>query len=209
MRSAELAAIPAGAKDARLVLQEADRCVSVAGRVVSRSGKPVGGVVVLPGRRLVRWPYLTSRPPYPSFGEPATTDTDGKFSFDRLLPDGLSFQLASPNLLMLSWEPPAGAKLDDLEIVVALRCHVQVDLGDRPDLADSFIVLDGEGVKIEAIEYRGPIAVGGPSVRIAKGRSAVVAVTEDARTLVLSKGQQEVGRFPLSLEPGELKVVRP
>src|SRR5262249_12472381 len=172
-------------------------------------GKPVEGVLVFPGRKLVRWPYMTKEHVYPMFGESATTDTEGRFAFDRLYSDGLSFQLGSPKLLITSWEPPAGAKLVQLEIVVALSCHVQVDLSGRHDLADSFVVLDGRGAKIEAIEYRGPTAVIGPAVRIVQGRSPVVAVTEDARTLVLSKGQQEVGRFPLSLEPGELKVVRP
>lgn len=209
MRSVEIPAVPAGTKDARLVLRDADRCVRVAGRVVSRSGSAVAGVRVAPGRRLARWPYFENVPPFPMFGEAATTDAEGRFAFDRLLPDGLSFQLGSPNLLVLSWDPPAGAKLDQLEIVVALRCHIQVDLGDHPELADSFVVLGGDGAKIEAIEFRGPTAFSHPTVKIVEGRSPVVAVTEDARTLVLSKGQQEVGRFPLSLEPGELKIVRP
>src|SRR5262249_48701218 len=142
MRSAEIPAIPAGTKDAHLELGGADHCIRVAGRVVLRSGKPVEGVLVFPGRKLVRWPYLTKEHVYPMFGESATTDTEGRFAFDRLYSDGLSFQLGSPKLLITSWEPPAGAKLDQLEIVVALRCHVQVDLSDRPDLADSFVVLD-------------------------------------------------------------------
>jgi RNA polymerase sigma-70 factor (ECF subfamily) len=209
MRSAEIAAIPAGTKDARFVLDGADRCVHVAGRVVSRSGKPVEGVLVFPGKRIARWPFVPGNRPFPTFGESATTDAEGRFAFERLLPDGLTFQLGSPKLLMLSWDPPAGAKLDDLEITVALRCHLQIDLGDRLDLGDSFIVLRADGEKVETIEYRGPTAIGHPSVRISHGRSPVVAVTDDATTLVLSKGNQEVARLPLTLSPGELTVVRP
>ena len=47
------------------------------------------------------------------------------------------------------------------------------------------------------------------NVPIADGRSPVVATPEEARTLVLKKGGQEVARLPLELVPGELKVVRP
>jgi len=102
-----------------------------------------------------------------------------------------------------------GAKLDDLEIRVALRCHVQVDLGDRADLADAFVVLDAAGSKLQALEYKGPMAMPHDPVPIELGKSPVVAITEDARTLVLSKKGEEVTRFPLSIAPGELKVVHP
>ena len=183
-------------------------CVRVAGRVVSRSGKPVGGLTLHAGVRLSRWPYGND-PPFAIHGDSTTTDAEGRFAFETLSPEGLSLQLISPNLLVVDWKPPLGAKLGDLEIQVALRCHVQVDLGDRPDSAESFVVLDGAGAKVEALEYRGPMAMVHDPVPIELGRSPVVAITEDAKLLVLSKGGQEVARFPLSLAPGELKIVRP
>lgn len=205
---AETGPLLAGTRDVRLVLKGGEHCVRVAGRVVSRAGKPVEGVLLHPGVRLARWPYGES-PQFATHGDSTATDADGRFAFEKLSPEGLSFQLLSPNLLVMEWKPPADAKLDDLKIEVALRCHVQVDLGDREEYAESFVVLDGAGSKIEALEYQGPMAMVHDPVPIELGRSPVVAITEDAKTLVLSKGGQEVARFPLSLAPGELKVVRP
>jgi RNA polymerase sigma-70 factor (ECF subfamily) len=208
LQHAEIGSVAAGGQDVRLVLKGAERCVRVAGRIVSRGGKPVEGVEVNPGVRLPHWPYVDD-PKFATHGDPVTTDAEGRFEFEKLSPEGLSFQLLSPQLLVMEWTPPADAKLGALEITVALRCHVQVDLGDRKDFADSFVVLDGAGSKLEAIEYQGPIAMVDDPVQIELGRSAVVAVSEDARTVVLSKGEEEVGRIPIALAPGELKVVRP
>jgi hypothetical protein len=200
--------IPAGSLDVRLVLRGVDRCIRVAGRVTSRAGKPVEGVVLHPGRKVRRWPFVED-PPFPMFGASATTDAEGRFTFERLSPDGLSFQLLSPSLLVTEWTPPTDARLDDLVIVVALRCHVQVDLGDRKDFASSFTVLDKDGGPIKTLEYRGTAVWVDEFVPIEDGHSPVVAVTEDAKTLVLSKGGVEVTRLALDLVPGELKVVRP
>jgi RNA polymerase sigma-70 factor (ECF subfamily) len=205
---AETGPVAAGKRDVRLVLEGAAKCVRVAGRVVSRAGRPVEGVTLHPGLRLVRWPYVQD-PPFAMHGDSATTDADGRFAFEKLSPEGLSFQLISPNLLVMDWKPPADAKLDELEVIVALRCHLQVDLGSRIELAESFVVLDASGAKIEALEYQGPMAMVQDPVPIENGRSPVVAVTEDAKTLVLSKGGAEVARFPLDLAPGQLKIVRP
>ncbi len=204
----ETAPIAAGKRDVRLVLEGAANCVRVAGRVVSRAGRPVEGVTLHPGLRLERWPYVKDVP-FAMHGDSATTDAEGKFAFEKLSPEGLSFQLISPNLLVMEWKPPADAKLDDLKVVVALRCHVQVDLGTRPEFADSFVVLDETGEKVQALEYQGPMAMVDDPVPIELGRSPVVAVTEDARTVVLSKDQNEIQRLPVRLVPGELTVVRP
>jgi RNA polymerase sigma factor (sigma-70 family) len=200
--------VAAGSDQARLVLLGADRCVRVAGRVVSRAGKPVEGVMLHPGRKIPRWPFGED-PLFPMQGQPQTTDAEGRFAFESLSPEGLSFQLLSPSLVVMEWTPPADAKLGELEIVVALRCHVQVDLGDRKELADSFTLLGKDGERMGALEYQGPIVQVDETVPIEKGVSPIVAVTEDAKTIVLSKAGVEVVRLPLALVPGELKVVRP
>ena len=205
---AEVGPVQAGTRDVRLVLEGAARCVRVAGRVVSRSGKPVEGIRLYPGMKLPRWPFV-DEPRFAKHGDSTMTDAEGRFAFEKIFPEGLTFQVISPQVLVMDWRPPADAKLDDLEISIALRCHVQVDLGDRREFAESFVVLDAAGEKIEALEYQGPMAMVHDPVPIELGRSPVVAITEDAKTLVFSKGGEEVGRFPLSLAPGELKIVRP
>ncbi len=47
------------------------------------------------------------------------------------------------------------------------------------------------------------------SLRLVQGRSKVMVVGEEARTLVLSKEGSEVRRVPLALRHGELNLVRP
>jgi hypothetical protein len=208
MLSAPPERVAAGSSNARLVLQGSARCMRVAGRVVSRGGKPVEGVMLYAGRKLPRWPY-GDEPPFPMMGGSATTDAEGRFAFERLSPEGLSFQLLSPSLLVTFWSPQEGAKLSELEIVVALRCHLQVDLGDRKDLAGTFTVVGKDGEKIEMLEYQGPMVMVHENTPIENGSSPVVAVTEDARTVVLAKDGKEVARLPVTLVPGELKIVRP
>jgi RNA polymerase sigma-70 factor (ECF subfamily) len=200
--------VPAGSSSAKLVLQGSAKCTRIAGRVVSRGGKPVEGVMLYAGKKLARWPFGDD-PPFPMFGGSATTDAKGRFSFARLSPEGLTFQLLSPSLLVTHWSPPDGARLAELEIVVALRCHLQVELGDRKELAETFTVVGKDGEKIETLEYQGPMVQVHENVPIDDGTSPVVAVTEDAKTVVLAKGGKEVARLPITLVPGELKVLRP
>jgi hypothetical protein len=41
------------------------------------------------------------------------------------------------------------------------------------------------------------------------GRSSVIAVPEEGRTVVLQRGNEEVARLPIELVPGDLKILRP
>ncbi len=154
LRSTATEAVQAGSENVTIRLPTQTRCVRVAGRVLSRSHKPVVGVYVFPLRALGIGDH-SQYPPPSAPGEGRITDEEGRFSFERLFPDELYFQVSGQNLdIVYKWDPPPGARLDELEIVVSLRCHVQVDLGDRADLADGFQVLDGAGKEVQRLAVR-------------------------------------------------------
>ena len=198
--------IHAGSASVTIRLSGTDRCARVAGRVVSRSKKPVAGVLVFPLRVLDSGDHST----YATKGQGRLTDLEGKFAFESLCTDHLYLQIVGANIeIVFRWDPPAGAKLDDLEIVVALRCHVQVDLGAHADLADEFEILAEDGTRLDLVLFEGPRASIGQSRKIQDGRSDILAVSEASRTLVLKKGGTEIQRLPVRLVPGEVTVVRP
>jgi RNA polymerase sigma-70 factor (ECF subfamily) len=215
LRSVSSEPIAAGSRDVVLTLPRSDACKQVAGRVVSLTGKSVPGVLVFPGKPLEQWAFAMSKdlmnvhPLPPTFGRSATTDPDGRFHFDALATDGLCFQVSGRTIdIMFRWDPPSGAALDQLEIVVSMRCHLQVDLGGRAGEADAFFVLDGEGKKLTLNRWRGPTSSSGQNVPVVDGRSDVVSTTEAARTVVLTKAGQEVSRIPITPVPGEVVVAR-
>jgi RNA polymerase sigma-70 factor (ECF subfamily) len=208
LRAASSEPIQAGSRDALLVLPSAETCKLVAGRVVSKSGKPVPGELVFPGRPIQRWPFMGATPP-PVFGGGETTDAEGRFRFEALSTDDLCFQVSGRDIdVLFRWEPPAGARLDALEIPVELRCHLQVDLGSRGAEADSFRVLDVDGRELTLVSWRGPRGDFNTVFRLTDGRSEVVSAPETARTVVLQKGGAEVARLAVEMVPGETVVVR-
>ena len=138
------------------------------------------------------------------------TDEAGRFDFGRLDPEGLKLQLTSATIFVeIGWEPPDDARLDELEIAVSLRCLVQVDLGDRPDMADEFSIVDDRGEPAVLLHFAGPVMWMPPREPIVEGRSEVVAAEEKGRTVVLWKKGEEVARLPVRLDGHELTIVRP
>ena len=178
-------------------------------QVVSGARSPVAGVLVF-ARRVLDPGDQSTYPPPSAESESRLTDAEGRFAFEALCSDDLYFQVSGSNLeIVWKWDPPVGAKLDELEIVVALRCHVQVDLGKDPNLADEFQVQDEKGEELDLVRWEGPLASIAQSRKITDGRSDILAVSEAGRTLVLKKEGKEVQRIPVRLAPGELTVVRP
>jgi hypothetical protein len=82
-------------------------------------------------------------------------------------------------------------------------CELQVDLGSDPELADKLQVLGADGQALEVLESYGVFVSFGESVGLEGGKSTVVRVPETARTLVLYKGDAEVLRRSLQLDPGQ------
>jgi protocatechuate 3,4-dioxygenase beta subunit len=194
--------VRAGARstDVELVLRTDPSATRVAGRLVSRGGKPLAGVDVRPmrvaDRSELEWPPL-------QFGLGMSTDVEGRFEFLELAVDGTQLTLfGGPEYgylvehLQLSDFPD----LERIEIVLPLSCELQVVLFD-PSSADQARVLDADGNALAILEHHGTFTMVPESVRIVDGRSSVVSVSEHAHEIVLLKDGAEVVRLPLRVDP--------
>lgn len=102
-------------------------------------------------------------------------------------------------------------------ITVARRAYVQVDLGDRPEFADSARLVDGYGETIPLEIKRTKLGDGiatsthgtALALPIVAGRSDVGSTAECDCTCVLSKGGVEVARIPVRLGGTGVTIVRP
>lgn len=203
LRRTVSAPIRAGTLDARIDLPVARDLVRVAGRVVSRTGKPVGGVLVKAG--VVPEPGGSA-----SFPVQARTNDDGRFDLGRLASVELRFQVLSPHIFVeLEWMPPRGAALDALEIEVARLEWMQVDLGDDVERANAFTLLDANGATLRILHHQGSLLITADRHDLVQGKSVVVGVEETARTLVLWKYANEVARAPIAFGDEEVTLVRP
>jgi hypothetical protein len=106
-------------------------------------------------------------------------------------------------------EIPAGAKLDQLELRLPLRCHVQVDLSGSSIDADEFSFLDASGKPLRLASFYGDYGFSSPRHDLHGGRSEVVSAAEDAKVLTLYKQGVEVLRMPVALVASELNVIKP
>ncbi|MBK7645191.1 MAG: sigma-70 family RNA polymerase sigma factor [Planctomycetes bacterium] len=179
----------------------------VAGRVLSLHGEPLAGVSIVPGRPGID--LLAGPEGRTLFGTSRTTDADGRFDFGEIAVEGLVFQYIGDQIQpVIGWKAPAGTQLSQIQISVACRCHVQVDLGDRPELADSLVVLDEHGEPLVMWTWMGNISSTAIAEPIRDGKSDVFTVPENAATVVLKKDGVEVQRRPVSLKPGPLETLR-
>ena len=99
--------------------------------------------------------------------------------------------------------------LEHLELVEPVLCELQVDLTRTPELADTLQVLDAAGLPLRLLESFGVGFMTGEDARFTRGLSEVLSVPESGATLVLRKGELEVLRRPLTLDPEQRTVVRP
>jgi protocatechuate 3,4-dioxygenase beta subunit len=198
--------IAAGATGVELALATESSATRVAGRLVSRGGRPLAGVGVHPVRRADR-PEL-EWPPLQGAGR-ETTDSDGRFEFPELAAEGTRLTVFGGPELGYLVEHYALADFPDperIEIVLPLSCELQVVLSD-PATADAARALDADGNALSVIESHGTFTMMPDVVRIVAGRSAVVSVSELARELVLLRGGAEVVRLPLRVDPDRRTTV--
>ncbi len=191
-----------GASDVVIRLERAKNTSHVAGRVVGRDGTPVVGVHVL---LAVQWNQSGEL----RFGQHATTDADGRFDLGSIAPKEFSIQVNGEEVLpLIAWSPPPGAKLDELEIAVARRCHLKLELASKTSPIDGFALLDAAGAPSKMMQFDGPIGWFPQRVKIVDGASGVVTTDETAATIVLYHGDAEVQRVSVRLKPADTNLVR-
>lgn len=202
MRWMRVEHILAGRSDVVLALprQVVER---VAGRVVSRRGKPIPNAQVHAGRSID--PKEPTR-----FTATRMTDAEGRFDFGEIVAEALHFQITGEHVKVeVDIVPPRDARPSALELRASVECHVQVDLGERRSLADSFAVFDAQGERKDMLAYRGSGALVGETFAIENGISEVVVVDESCTDVVLYKDAKEVERVPLVLDANGVTIVRP
>ncbi len=199
--------IMAGTSETVFVLEAEPETTRVAGRVVSGSGVPLADVWIIPRRSQVF--DADTRPPHiPQVRIGQRTNEAGEFDFPSLATQGTVLELQHELFFIRQFALEGVDQLDELEIVEAVLCDLQIELAWDVDLADKVRVLDRGGEPVEILESYGAFLATGDSARIINGKSSVFRVSEDAHTLVLLKDDVEVLRESVVVTPTELTSIK-
>lgn len=209
LHATETEPVRAGSRDVDLVLERSADLSRVAGVVRSPRGEPLAGIRVVPLRDIgTPW----SRIPVPGGGEPygVTTDAEGRFELGPLTRYGAHLELRRPLVAFRRYDLDGFEDLGSVEITLPLLCRVQVDLGERHDLAVRAAVRDAGGRRLQIAPTRGTLVSFPDHAPIVDGRTAVFLAPEEARTIeLLDDVEDVVFRGALELDPNELNLVRP
>ena len=137
------------------------------------------------------------------------TDEEGRFEFKNVAAPITHARVHGPDLDLDNYPLiDETGDLEELELVVARRCHVRVELLD-PSEADEFGLLGDSGEPSMLTTFRGNLGWSSPRTSLASGQSETLTASEAARTLVLYKDGVEVRRVEIQLEPGDVNVLQP
>jgi RNA polymerase sigma factor (sigma-70 family) len=201
---------PFGAADApvELVLPTNDLHPRVAGRVLTRRGMPVPGVSVRLFRQTLQMQLSEGRQTDGMEARGLLTDEDGAFEFADVPKEGVHLLCSGDSVLFTGIDLAREDDVEDLEVEVSVRMHLQVELDPPHSRADRMRVLTADGQVVVLHVMRGEGAEFAPVMPILDGRSAVIALDEEGAVLELLRGEERVARLPLELVPGRTNVVR-
>lgn len=207
--------IHAGRADVEIALPRSAWLDDVKGRVLSAQGKPLAGVLVIPTHDVMKVQLdANSWSGFSIDAANSITDSDGRFSFARLPREGVYLKLGGESIVPLEWgrreagglEAAAKGKLDAIVIHAALRYHFQVECA--AELGDEIFALDAQGERVPLNVFEGNSSMSTDRKPLVEGRSKVIVVGDEARTLVVFKDGHEVRRVALELAQGTVNVVR-
>jgi RNA polymerase sigma-70 factor (ECF subfamily) len=205
--------IKAGARNVEIVMPASKIHPRLAGRVVSTSKAPVAGVRV----RLQRDTYGVRTRVFGGTAlyqasqprEAVVTDVDGRFEFENVPAEGLSLNLDGDKIVPADRALSAADAPQALEVVVELRCYIDVRLKPPLARADAIGVIDADGQNLDVMVLSQGNVNAYTDVPLVAGRSGVVSVSPRARTLVLLKDGEPVEQRALELVPGSVVVIEP
>jgi protocatechuate 3,4-dioxygenase beta subunit len=175
----------------------------VAGRVLSRGGLPLKDVQVQ--AKLVT--YSTSfGSSWISARQSALTDEDGTFELHDFPSAFASLELSGESIVPEDFELEAGARIENLRLEVAQRCHFRVEVGPAVE-GDLYATMEdeaGENLTLYRFQSRG--WTGSTNSQLEAGAANLFTASEDARTLVVRVGE-EVRRMPVDLDPGRVTEI--
>jgi len=139
-----------------------------------------------------------------------TTDAEGRFAFEALHVEGTSLHFIGTGVYPYGrpYSLESTQDLGHLEVRLPAMCSFQVLLQD-PKEAGRAAVRDAQGKLLIVQTIVGNVGKADVALDLAEGVSEVTSTSESARWLVLLKGDQEVRRVPILLEPVTTAILRP
>ncbi len=190
LQAVEAAAVPAGTHDLELRPDRGQLFERVEGVVVSRAGQPLPSAHVGATRVTAR-----SKSGLLSVsGSSATTDENGRFVLLGVPREGVRLSVGGSDVVPESYVIGASDDPTALTLSVARRCHFQLRVrGDVAGLNVSLLDATDKALPIYAFQSNGWMST--PRRQIEEtGTTPVLAVSEDAKVLVLLRGADEVLR---------------
>jgi protocatechuate 3,4-dioxygenase beta subunit len=199
----------AGRDDVVIQLPAGQILPVVRGHVVTYEGAGVPDVPVMVQRPGFTFIYADggTRDEF-SHRPPVTTDKDGAFEFHDVPRAGVELFANGETILFANVRIEDVTDPLDVKIRAHLRRHLQVELNPPLDRADALRVLDSGDHSMILRIMRGATSFTNRQADIVDGRSQVLSLSDEARTVVLFKAGAEVGRVGVSLSSGDVQTVR-
>ncbi len=99
-------------------------------------------------------------------------------------------------------------RFDGVRIVVPVGCQTRIELGPNWRDVDVAHLVDGTGARSPVVFTNGDMAYGTRDIPLEDARSRTFQALDDCVALVLCRRGEEVARFPITLRPGEMNVLR-
>jgi RNA polymerase sigma-70 factor (ECF subfamily) len=204
--------VAAGASDLVIAVPRDAVFDRLAGRVVDHGGQPVAAVRVRAQCDAIAVGHSTM---HARAEAEATTDEHGRFELRDVPRQFAYLRLDGSAILPLEYGRGNAAGLNGLcggdpahvELVVAARRHVQVELTDA-SAADTLSVLDRDDRVLIVNVFAGQSRRETADLQFADGRTPVFVVPDTAATIVLHKNGTVVRRVPVQLAAGDVNRLR-
>lgn len=196
--------IAAGARNVRLVVPADARFAKVEGVVVGLDGTPIQGVTVHAGLIVFRsrWGYTSEH------GDETTTDAEGRFELLRVPRLQSKLDAGGDAILPTSHDLEGHVDGAPVRIVAARRCHARVEGVPAATGLRWVQVHDADARALSLMQFQSGGWMSSTQVELVEGASPVFAVSEAARSLVISGQDQPDVTRPIALVPGEITTVR-
>ncbi len=194
--------VPAGTDDLVLRIPEDALYERIAGVVRSRRGLPLADVQVTVS-------LVTSRGESGSSwisGKSVTTDELGFFEIEGVPKTHVHLTFGGDGILNASFELDEwGDDVEALSFVVSERCRFRLEGGD-PQWTH-LRVLDATGADMMVTTFKSQGSSSSTNASITDGNTHVLAVGEDARTVVLHNSEGEAQRVPVQFSASEINLL--
>ncbi len=196
--AATIDGVRAGTTGLTIRLEEATH-PALRGRVVARDGAPMPGVHVTVQRPALEVKVAGGTRDEWVPRDRVTTAEDGSFEFENVPQSGVEVFAIGDSIQFAGRMVEPGSDATDFVVEVDRRVHLQIELTAPKDRADRLRVLGANGRSMLLRVMRGEAAYTNRSAKILDGRTEVLSLGEGAATAVFYRGEDEVGRLPLSL----------